>query len=152
MLKRPLLVSMALAAGIALAGCGAGEAEPTPTPSATAGGPSTPTSTPSPTPTPSRTATPAPSPTTAPDAWTGEKAYAACIAFYREKTAADGLDPDAATWDSYSPDVVQKNGAEWTVSLVGTVEDDEGNVYDGAFACTVAGTPSSPKVTESTGI
>lgn len=152
MLKRPLLVSMALAAGIALAGCAGGS--PAPTPTTTAGSQTATRPTPTATPTTSApTETPEPTPTeAAPESWTGEKAYAACIAFHREKTTADGYDPDSATWNPYSADVVRKTGSEWTVDLLGKVTDENGTAYDGIFSCVVSGTPSAPKVTEFTGM
>lgn len=153
MSKRALVVTVALAAGIALAGCTGGSAEPTSSP--TAGGPTPTRTAPTPTSTPSAPATPTPTPTptpTTPASWTGEGAYAACVAFHREKTAADGLDPDSATWNPYSPDVVRRSGSEWLVDLIGTVEDEDGNVYDGIFSCTVGGTPAAPSVSESAGM
>jgi hypothetical protein len=156
MSKRPLMVSIVLVAGLALAGCTGGSAEPTP--SATAGGatrtptPTSATPTESAPPSVSPSATPTPTPTTPPVAWTPERAYAACIDFHRDKTAADGLDPDSATWNPYSPEAVRQNGAEWLVDLIGTVKDPDGNQYDGIFSCTVGGTPAAPAVSESAGM
>lgn len=141
--KRPMLVIPALAAMIALAGCGNGAAGsastdgPAPSPSTTS---APPTSTP---PTSTPPATPAPG-----AAWTGETAYAACLAFHREKTAAEGYDPDASTWNAYSPAVARQNGAQWIVDLIGTVTGDDGVVYEGAYSCLVAGTPAAPVVSE----
>lgn len=152
MLKRPLLVSMALAAGIALAGCTGGS--PAPTPTTTAGSQTATRPTPTATPTTAAPSeTPEPTPTqAAPEAWTGEKAYAACIAFHREKATADGYNPDAADWNPYSADVARKSGSDWLVDLIGTVTDRNGTTYEGVFSCIVSGTPSAPKVTESAGL
>jgi hypothetical protein len=143
--KRPLLVTAALAAVIALAGCGNGTAgsagTDTPTPSAsTSATPSSPAPT-----TPGATETPAPG-----AAWTAETAYDACLAFHREKTTADGFDPDASTWNPFTPEVVRQNGADWTVDLVGTVKGEDGKTYDGVFSCLVSGTPAAPDVSEFT--
>jgi hypothetical protein len=154
MSKRPLMVSIVLVAGLALAGCTGGSAEPTP--SATAGG-ATRTPTPSSAPPtasvpPSESPSATPTPTTPAAAWTPERAYAACIEFHRDKTAADGLDPDSATWNPYSPEVVRQSGSEWLVDLIGTVKDPDGNQYDGIFSCTVGGTPAAPAVSESAGM
>ncbi|RWZ59241.1 hypothetical protein ELQ92_13340 [Labedella populi] len=152
MSKRAVMAAVVLAAGIALAGCTSGSPEPSSSPSAGGSTPTRPTPTAT-APTPSVTATPAPTPTpTSPASWTAESAYAACVAFHRDKTAADGLDPDSASWNPYSPDVVRQNGSEWLVDLIGTVEDDDGNVYDGIFSCTVGGTPAAPSVSESAGM
>lgn len=153
MSKRALVVAVALAAAIALTGCAPESPEPTRSPTVGSPTPTSPSTTPTPTAAPSVTATPTPTaaPTT-PASWTGETAYAACIAFHREKTAADGLDPDAATWNPYSPDVARQNGSVWLVDLIGTVEDPDGNVYDGIFSCTVGGTPAAPAVSESAGM
>jgi hypothetical protein len=147
--KRPLLVTSVLAAVIALAGCGngavdaAGTAGPTPSASAT---------TPAPSVTASATATPSSTTTPVPGAvWSGETAYAACIAFHREKTAADGFDPDASTWNAYSPEVARRSGDQWTVDLIGTVKGEDGATYDGVFSCLVGGTPAAPEVSEFTG-
>ncbi|RUR03238.1 hypothetical protein [Labedella endophytica] len=151
--KRPLLVTSALALVIALAGCGNGTAgsvstdaatsTPSMTPSATAPAPSV---SPEPTPAPTETTAPTPAAT-----WTGETAYDACIAFHRKKTEAAGFDPDASTWNDYSPEVVRQNGDQWTVDLIGTVTADNGTTNEGVFSCAVAGTPASPRVTEFTG-
>jgi hypothetical protein len=143
--KRPLLVTAALAAVIALAGCGNGTAgsvgTDTPTPSAsTSATPSSPAPT-----TPGATDTPVPG-----AAWTAETAYDACLAFHREKTTADGFDPDASTWNPFTPEVARQNGADWTVDLIGTVKGDDGETYDGVFSCLVSGTPAAPDVSEFT--
>lgn len=149
--KRPLLVTSALAVVLALAGCGAGGSgatpSPTRTPSATATSPA-PTSSATPTPLTPTSPTPSPDPAAA---WTGETAYAACIDFHRQKTTADGFDPDASTWNPYSPESARQSGGQWTVDLIGTVEGEDGATYDGVFSCVVAGTPASPSVSESIG-
>jgi hypothetical protein len=143
--KRPLLVTAALAAVIGLAGCGNGTAgsvgTDTPTPSAsTSAAPTSPAPA-----TPGATDTPAPG-----AAWTAETAYDACLAFHREKTTADGFDPDASTWNPFTPEVVRQNGPDWTVDLIGTVKGEDGETYDGVFSCLVSGTPAAPDVSEFT--
>lgn len=147
--KRPLLVTAALAAVIALAGCGNGAAgsagTDAPTPSAsTSATPSSPAPS-TPGATPSATEAPVPG-----AAWTAETAYDACLAFHREKTEADGFDPDASTWNPFSPEVARQNGADWTVDLIGTVKGEDGETYDGVFSCLVSGTPAAPDVSEFT--
>lgn len=147
--KRTMLVIPALAAMLALAGCGNGTAGTastnSPTPSATSPAP-----TPSATPTATPTATPS-STAPAPGAsWTGETAYAACVAYHREKTTADGFDPDASTWNAYSPEVARQNGGQWIVDLIGKVKGEDGTTYDGVFSCLVTGTPAAPSVEEYT--
>ncbi|RWZ51089.1 hypothetical protein ELQ90_09865 [Labedella phragmitis] len=148
------MVSIVLVAGLALAGCTGGSPEPTR--SATAGGttrtPTPSSADPSESAPPSTSPSATPTPTTPAVAWTPERAYAACIDFHRDKTAADGLDPDSATWNPYSPEVVRQSGSEWLVDLIGTVTDPDGNQYDGIFSCTVGGTPAAPAVSESAGM
>lgn len=145
--QRPIIVTSAVALAIALAGCGDGAAGPRATPGPTPAASGTPTSTAA---APS-SAPPTPSTALPPgsdEEWTGETAYAACVAFQREKTAADGYDPDASTWNPYSPEVAKQDGGKWIVELTGTVTSEDGTVYDGVYSCLVSGTPSDPDVSE----
>lgn len=140
------MVAPAVALAIALSGCGQGAAGSGATPGPTSAGSGTPSSTaqaPTSTPTPSSTPPPA-----SDGEWTGETAYAACVAFHREKTAADGYDPDASTWNPYSPEVAKQDGGKWIVELTGTVTSEDGTVYDGVYSCLVSGTPADPDVSE----
>lgn len=143
--KRPVLMTAALAVVLGLAGCAPEPTATGPTETPTTSASSMPGS-----PAPSPSATPTPTPTPA-AAWTGETAYDACVAFQREKSVADGFDPDGSQWNAYSPGAVQQNGAQWTVDLIGTVTGESGETFDGVFSCLVAGTPDAPEISEYAG-